>query len=260
MWTLIFLAALATQDRHDTAAERVVFPDEEALQSWRRRGDREKRLVALLTERKHWAAAFREIDEKLGLFSDESRVRVMIEDLDETWPAQGGGRNGKGAVRFNMRKLVEYQKKEDEHLRLVASGKKLKVIVPPTRLETILTHELVHVFCGTLPENWLTEGMACWAAGDTALFYGFNHRGARVEPLDRAVPAEDAYARGMLFFAWLEEQHGRGKVRELVARVREKSEAGGAAAAAVIGREWASLLPEEKTWSEKHLAKFKPAK
>jgi hypothetical protein len=257
---LLLLALVAQEDRHAQAAARVKLPDEPALREWTGRGDRYRRIVALVTDRKHWAAAFRAIDEKLGLFTADCDVRVSIEDVKEAWPAKGGGRDGKGVVRFNIKPLVTYLAKLDEFAMLEKEGKAIAWVVPPTPLEGIVVHELAHVFCGATADKWLTEGIASYVAGEVTLLYAFNHRKSRVESLDRNMPDADAYARGMSFFQWMEEKFGRDKVREFADRVVRKGEPAKDAAAAVTGLVWERILLDERAWSADYIARFKPSR
>lgn len=254
-WALAL--AVLLQEKYDKAAERVLFPEDEVLRAWSSRGEIERRLIGQITDRKVWAAAFRQIDEKLGLFSETSEVKVALEESSEDRPARGGGRRGRGGVRFNMRKLVDYFGKLEELSRLEREGKRVRWQVPPVKFETMVTHELVHVFCGSYAEKWLTEGVACYVAGDTSFLYAFQLRGGRVDGLDKMVPDEEAYPRGMAFFAWMEAEWGKDKVREFVDRVTHQGEAAADAAAAVTGRPWPRLVLEEKAWSAAYVAKFK---
>lgn len=250
------ILALCAQDKSDLAAERVLFPDEETLNGWRAKGAVEKKIIDTLTDRAAWARAFRQVAEKLGLSNPESQVKVSFEDRTEGFGAQGYGKDGRGSVTFNMRVLKGLVKEIDRVESLKKSGAKFKLMLPYTPLEAILAHEITHVFCGAFPEAWLTEGIACYAAGDTSKLYGFAHAAKPVRALDQEIAEPlECEARGSAFFAWLET---KGKVHEFVGRLK-KGEAPRGAAAAVTGLTWEKLVAEEKAWSFAYLAKYKKA-
>lgn len=256
----LLLAAVPAQDKYGKAVERMLFPEESVLTELAGRSEVHQRLVLLLADPGIWARMFRVIDEKLGLFTEKCDIQVLIEENDEPQPARGTGKGGRGAVKFNLNRLVEYQKKVDEYQREKAAGKIVRWIIPPVKLEVIIVHEMAHVFCGTYEEKWLTEGAACYVGDDTSVLYAFNNRGARVEGLDQAVPDEDSYARGMAFFRWMEATCGGEKLRDFLKRLSQKGEKYREAAEAVTGLSWDRIVADEKTWSAAWLEKFKPEK
>lgn len=250
------LLLLSGQDVYENAADRVSFPEAAKLKEWRAKGPAERRIIDTFTDRAAWARAFRQVDEKLGLSNPESQVKVSFEDRTEGFGAQGYGKDGRGSVTFNMRVLKGLVKEIDRVESLKKSGAKFKLMIPYTPLEAILAHELTHVFCGAFPEAWLTEGIACYAAGDTSKLYGFAHAAKPVRALDQEIAEPlECEARGSAFFAWLET---KGKVHDFVGRLK-KGEAPRGAAAAVTGLTWEKLVAEEKAWSFAYLAKFKKA-
>lgn len=251
-------ALLALLDAYDTAAEKVRFPDGETQRQLSKPGASHRKVVNLVTDRGEWAKAFRTIHDRLGLLPAAPDIQVVIEDTDDKRPASGVGKDGRGTIRFNMRLLGPYQQKLDDFELARQSGKAVKWVVPPSRLDAIVTHELTHVVCGVMAEDWLTEGIASYTAGEEALFYEFNHRGSKVETLDRSVGETDAYARGMAFFRWMEKEFGQDKVRDFARRVSSGSgEKPGPAAAEVTGTTWDKLLLREQAWSAEYVAKFK---
>lgn len=254
---LLLGVLFALQADAEKAAAGIRMPEEKILKEWAAKGERQKRIIDLITDRRHWVEAIKLIDGKLGLFAGACEVEVTIEESPGPKPAHGKGEGGKGVVRFNMRKLVEYLARLDEYKELERGGKVLKWVIPPMKMEAIIHHELAHVFCGTFDDKWVTEGIASYVAAETTLVYSFNHRGGRVEGLDKPLPEADSYARGMAFFMWLEAIHGRDKVRAFADRIANRKESPAVAAAAVTGMSWDRLVLEERSWSAAWIARFK---
>ena len=252
------LALLALLDQYDTAAEKVRFPDGETQRQLSKPGAAHRKVVNLVTDRGEWAKAFRTIHDRLGLLPAEPDIQVVIEDTDDKRPASGVGKEGRGTIRFNMRLLGPYQQKLDDFELARQSGKAVKWVVPPSRLDALVTHELTHVVCGVMAEEWLTEGLATYTAAEESLLYEFNHRGSKVDRLDRPVGETDAYARGLSFFRWMEKDFGPEKVRAFARRVSSGSgERPGPVAAEVTGTPWEKLLLQEQAWSAEYVASFK---
>jgi len=245
-------------DQYDVIASKVRFPDGETQRQASKPSEAHRKVVNLITERTNWARAFRTIHERLGILPTDVDIQVLLEETDETRPASGAGKDGHGTVRFNMKLLGPFQQRLDEYDLQRMSGKRIKLLVPPSRLDTIVTHELTHIVCGAFEDAWLTEGLASYAAGEDVLMHDFNHRGAKVEALDHKLDRTDAYARGLSFFRWMEKEFGSEKVRAFagrVARVRDGKPA--PVAAEVLGLSWDQLLPREKAWSAEYIATFK---
>jgi hypothetical protein len=251
------IAFLALLDSYDRAAEKVRFPQDSSLREWSRKSEGHRKVIDMITDRKQWAKAFQTVDLKLGLAPADPDVRITIEDTDDKRPACSAGKDGRGFVRFNMRLLVPYQDKLDEIERDKAAGKKMRFIVPPMRLDAVIPHELAHVICGGFEESWMSEGIASYVGDDDVIFYMFNHRGSRVDTLDRVVPEDDAYARGMVFFLWLEKERGADGVRAFARRIVRDGILPSRAAADACGIPWEKVVLREKTWSDEYIAKYK---
>jgi hypothetical protein len=256
--TLAF-ALLALFDQYDRAAEKVHFPDDEALRQWSMKSEAHRKLILMISDRRSWAKAFEIVNERLGLLPANPEIRVTIEDSDDKRPACSSGKEGRGIVRFNMRHLAAYQEKLDEFDREQKGGKTIKWIVPPMKMDAVIPHELTHIVCGGFEELWVAEGLASYAAADEVVFYQFNHRKSRVDSLDRVVPEDDSYARGMSFLRWLEKERGADAVRSFARKVSREGVAPSQAAADAAGQPWDKLVLIEKTWSAEHIAQFKPA-
>ena len=254
---LIVLALLAALDPYDRAAEKVQFPDDEALRQWSMKSEAHRKLILVISDRRAWARAFEIVDQRLGLFPANPEIRVTIEDSDDKRPACSAGKEGRGIVRFNMRHLAAYQEKIDEFDREKKAGKAVKWVVPPMRLEAVIPHELTHLVCGGAEDLWVAEGLASYAASDDYVFYKFNHSKSRVDTLDRVVPEDDSYARGMSFLQWLEMERGADAVRSFAKKVSREGVPPSKAAADVAGQPWEKLVLIEKTWSAEHIAQFK---
>src|SRR5204863_4011948 len=123
---------------------------------------------------------------------------------------QGSAAGIEGRVRFNLPKLEEYQRKVDElekqKKNLEAEGRKAVFRVPPARLDRMIWHELTHVLQrGCEGPDWFREGMAVWVSEDPNTLLAFASAGRKVESIEMLLPARnDAYARGHLFWKWLD--------------------------------------------------------
>lgn len=254
MSALLVAVLAVAQEPVERAVARVRFPEEE-MKAWARRGDVERRVIGWIGDRKAWKAALRKIEARLGFEIAKCSVKVELYEDDGTQPAQGGGRFGRGTVRFNMRRLVAYRRELD-----AAEGKRegrtVRWVVPPMPFEAVLAHELSHVFCGTLEEKWVSEGLATYATADTSLMHAFVHDKRPVGTIEGVVEEADAYARGAAFFTWLEERAGRKAVHDFVRRVTRKGESTKAAASSAAGMPWSRLVLEEQAWSRDYFKKF----
>jgi hypothetical protein len=257
---LLALAWLAPPDRFDAAAERVRFPAPERVVEWGVQGDAQRKILLEFTDRRKYAHAFRVIEDKMGLLPEDPDVEVDFEETDDRRPARAGGKEGKGKIFFNLRRLAELQRKIDEFNAQRRAGRNLVWTVPPPSYSAIVTHELTHVVCGSFPERWITEGLACWVADDTGPLKAFVLRGGRVDTLDVPLSEDDAYPRGTLFFTWMEARWNRDTVRKFVARVASRSESAGDALFAVTGNTWARMAAEEQTWGQAHCERLRTLK
>ena len=163
------LAFLSCFDQYDAAAERVRFPDGETQRQFSKAGAAHRKVVNLVTDRQEWAKAFRTIHDMIGLLPTEIDIQVVIEETDDKRPACGQGKDGRGTIKFNMRQLGPYQQRLDEFELLRQGGSGVRLILPPSRIDAMITHELTHVICGGFEELWLTEGIASYTAGDEAI-------------------------------------------------------------------------------------------
>lgn len=256
----VLLGLLLQEERHLKAAEKIELPAARELERWAESGDRARRIVATISDRKIWAAAFQAIEAKTGLFNENPRIKISIEESDGSQDAKGGGLLGEGRVIFNMKSLLVSAQKREEYVDSLIAGKAVRWIVPPARLEDTITHELTHVFAGSFREAWLTEGLASYVAADEAAIRSFIHGKRPVEILDRVSAPEDVYARGWAFLSWLESTRGSDAVKAFVASVIRDRFKVREAAEAAAGLEWAELQRRERAWAENFIRAFGPPK
>jgi hypothetical protein len=254
---ILLLALLSMADEFEEAADKIKFPPDEVLREWSMKGETQRKLVNLITDRGRWAKAFETIQKKLALGPGKIDIDVVFHESDEKRLADSKGRFGFGTVRFNMKLLVPHQKKMDDIELERASGKLAPIIVPGQGLDGIMTHELTHVLSGPCDESWVAEGLATYAAGEEYFLYAFNNRGGRVEAIDRPLSDLDAYPRGLSFFRWMEKEHGADRVRDFAVRAASGSEKTKEIATDVLGSTWEHILLREKDWSTEYLAGFK---
>ncbi|HXX94438.1 MAG TPA: hypothetical protein VEN81_12450 [Planctomycetota bacterium] len=254
------LALLACLDEFEDAAEKVKFPADEVLAQWSKKGEVHQKLVRTITDRKEWAKAFETVQKKLGIGPGKVDIDVLLFESDGQQLAQSKGTCGFGVVWFNMKLLVPTQKKMDEIDLEMKEGKLAAWIIPPRRLDAVITHELTHVMTGGDNERWVAEGLATYAAADDSFLYEFNRRGGRVDTLDRPLSEDDAYSRGLSFFRWMEKQHGADTVKKVAFRLSTGLEKTGVVVADILEAPWEQVLLREKAWSTEYLATFKTAR
>lgn len=254
--TALVLLCAPLQDRAEKLFDKVTFAKVEPS------GDEERRVVEVLSKKENWIAAFRALEEKLGPFPDGLAVKVGFD-----WPgdeyAHGGSGAGGGWVRFNLPKLAGYQKKVDaiERQRQAAEkeGKRLVFRVPPARFDRMIWHELTHVLQrGHDSPDWFKEGMAEWAADDPNCLASFANAGKKVERIETALgDKNDTYARGHLFWKWLE---SRGAARKVVDATVHARKPWKASLEEATGLDWEKLSAAEREWSAKEAEKLRPLK
>lgn len=244
----LMLAGLAQEPaaKYVEAAAGVELPGDLAV--WREKGTHHARAIDTIGDRAVWARGMAAIDERLGLFVAKPRIRVEVVDTDDPWPARGAGQGGDGTIRFNIRRMAEYAQKVAEFEQLRDRGKAVRFVVPPTPPSALVAHELVHCYAGKFDEAWVTEGLATYAARETAYLWDFQKRKATLEPLG-AVGEADAYARGYCALDWLSTKHGAEKLRAFVARIVGDRSAVRAAYADAAGVTWDEAVAAERDWS-----------
>lgn len=249
---LVLLALL--QDRAEQFHSRVTFDRPEPQSA------EERRVLELLTKKEPWLEAFRSVEERAGRFPDGLSVKVGFD-----WPgddyAHGGSGAAGGWVRFNLKKLAEYQKKVDEleerRLAEEKKGRRLVFRVPPARFDRMIWHELTHVLQrGIDSPDWFKEGMAVWVSDDPNCLLSFANGGKKAETIETALgDRNDTYARGHLFWKWLESKGLAKKVIDASVTARKPWKA---ALEESCGMGWEALATAELEWSRKELEKLRP--
>lgn len=217
-------------------------------------------IVELLSKKEHWTGAFKRIEEKLGKFPDEISLTVQFTlDSDELGRASGQGL--KGEINFNLKALTAYQRKiDDAERRRKESVKENKVFmyrVPPVKFERIIYHELTHIFQhgGDDAPKWFNEGMAQLIGDDPNAMYGFLYAERRCQAVDiPLLERNDIYARGHLFWLWLQ---SRGAVKKTVELAVLERRPWKEALETATGMGWPAILALEREWSAKELEKIK---
>jgi hypothetical protein len=198
-----------------------------------------------------WREAIQLIEAKIGRFPDDLAIEVDFEYEGEEL-GKASGRGTRGSIKFNIKRLGLHLKRQQEsearRLELEKEGKTLYYKVPPVQIDRVLHHELVHVrqqsYAAPL---WFIEGMAVIVAGDSNQLYSFLHSGKPVVALEHvAPPGLEVYARGMLFWKWLQHQGWADKV---IRRTMIEREEWQKALKEVSGFEWPVLQELERAWS-----------
>jgi hypothetical protein len=217
--------------------------------------DVQRRVVVTLLSKDHWVAAYTEIANRLGPFPDKLDVAVDFK-YPGPEPAVTHSRGSDRKVSFNLKLLAEYQKQLDESERMKREGKAPDFKVPPMKLDRLITHEMTHVFHGVYEApKWFLEGLAQLMGDDLNSVYQFVQDERKVRGIDAEItePYEN-YARGHLFWKWLDQRSATPKAIELAfaRRVPWKK-----ALEEATGRSWADIVADEREWSAREIRKLK---
>jgi len=255
--TILFLLLTVQEDRAERFFSRMKI-DAPAAPT-----EAEKKVLAVLTAKASWIAAFRSIEKKLAPFPDELALEVTFGECEGMRHAAAAGEGTRGLIRFDLAKLIDYQKAADEiegqRKESERRGRKTVYRVPPGRLESTIAHELCHVLQRSYEApQWFLEGMAEWITGDLNSLCAFAVTHEKVEAVDAPFDdPNDSYGRGHLFWKWLE---AGGVVRKAAqAAIRERRDWKEALEGAAE-LEWAKLVAVERSWSDREAAKLRPKK
>jgi hypothetical protein len=262
---LIWAAAalLAQEDRAEKLYRVIRFPADRKV--WEAKSDTHRRVLDIVLKKDHWIGAIRAIETKLGRFPDDLRLEIELADWDGNVPAAGHGEGSTGLIRFNMRRLVEYQEKidafEKKRLELEKQGKRMYYKVPPTKYDRLVYHELTHVYQNRCSApKWFVEGMASWIGDDPNYLYAFAVAKKKVEDIETPLAEEDDhYGRGMLFFLWLDAKIGAEGMKKLGAATREPSFDWKKTLETLTGLPWKDLRKAEQDASVLKLKRYTPA-
>ncbi|HVE38476.1 MAG TPA: hypothetical protein VNM14_01225 [Planctomycetota bacterium] len=223
------------------------------------RSDEARRVIELLGTPERWAAGFRTVEEKIGAFSDDTAVEVTFDYDGREFAKMAGDTK----VRFNLTKLEEYRRKLDaldrQRQELAKQGKKMVFRLPPAKLERFVPHELCHVLQKQrkveAPE-WFEEGLAQWVGDDPNVLIGFALAAKKVDGIESSLSdPEDVYARGHLFFLWLD---SKNVLRKAVRAVFFESVPWKKALEDASGLAWEKLVAAEREWSLREVEKLRP--
>jgi hypothetical protein len=218
-----------------------------------------RRVIELLSSPERWAAGFRTVEQKIGAFSDATAVEVSFDYEGREFAKMAGDTK----IRFNLAKLEEYRRKLDalerQRQELAKQGKKMVFRLPPAKLERFIPHELCHVLQKQrkveAPE-WFEEGLAQWVGDDPNVMIGFALAGRKVDGIESSLSeSEDVYARGHLFFLWLD---SRNILRKSVRAVFFESVPWKKALEETSGLAWDKLVAAEREWSQREVEKLRP--
>lgn len=250
---LAALAPQAAQERVKKLASQVRFAPPEAST------DEARRVVEMLTAPERWAAAFRTVEEKIGAFADATAVEVTFDYDGREFAKMAGDTK----IRFNLPKLEDYRRKLDalerQRQELAKQGKRMVFRLPPAKPERFIPHELCHVLQKQrrvdAPE-WFEEGLAQWVGEDPNVLTGFALAGKKVDVVEVATSdPDDVYARGHLFFLWLD---SRGALKKAVRAVFFESTPWKKALEDATGLGWDKLAAAEREWSAAEVVKLRP--
>ncbi len=250
---LLAQAAAGADERSKKLASQVRFERPDA------RSDEARREIELLGAPERWAAGFRSVEEKIGAFSDATVVEVTFDYDGREFAKMAGDTK----VRFNLAKLEDYRRKLDaldrQRQELAKQGKKMVFRLPPAKLECFVPHELCHVLQKQrkveAPE-WFEEGLAQWVGDDPNVLIGFALAAKKVDGIEASLSdPEDVYARGHLFFLWLD---SKSALRKAVRAVFFESVPWKKALEEASGLAWEKLVAAEREWSGREVEKRRP--
>lgn len=253
---LAVLSALAWQaadERLKKLASQVTFARPEA------RSDEARRVVELLTAPERWTAAFRTVEEKIGPFVDATAIEVTFDYEGREFAKMSGDTK----IRFNLVKLEDYRRKLDalerQRQELAKQGKKMVFRLPPAKLERFVPHELCHVLQKQRKveaPDWFEEVLAQWVGEDFNVLTGFALAGRKVDVIEAATSdPDDVYARGHLFFLWLD---SRSALKKAVRATFFESVPWKKALEEATGLGWDKLIAAEREWSAAEAARLRP--
>jgi len=218
-----------------------------------------RKVADTLMKRETWIAAYRALEQRLGPMPDGLAVKVDFA-LEGEEAGFGSGNGGEGRVRFNLRLLAEHRKRieETEARRREAEGRGQHMVyrVPPMRMDRLVYHELTHVFQrGCEGPGWFLEGMAQLVSEDPSNLAAFANENKKVQDVDEHLPARnDTYARGHVFWKWLDSNGAAKKAAELtILQGRPWKEA----LEEATGLPWGILKEVECEWSEREVQKLR---
>jgi len=217
--------------------------------------DVSRRVVVYLLKKEHWIAAFGDLSDRFARFPEDLELTIDFKlDGEEVGRTSFNGTEWK--ISFNLKKLAALQKRYDEIETWKREGKQLVFKVPPMKMDRLIWHEVTHVLQGRFEApGWFVEGMAQMVGDDPNAMCQFAKDAKPVRGLDVEITNRlETYARGHLFWKWLETRGAMSRTFELVfvKRLAWKE-----ALEEATNRSWANIVAEEKEWSVQELQKYK---
>lgn len=251
---ILCILGLLADDRAERLFERMKF------QPANPEDDVARRVSDVLLRKEHWVGAYGELREKYGPFPDNLDLTVDFAFNGEELARAIGRGSGKSTISFNLKKLAAAQRKMDEfettRKEAEARGQKVVFKVPPVKFDRMIYHELTHVIqAGYDAPLWFLEGMAQLAGDDLNAICGFAVEKKNVRDIDATLSDRgDIYARGHLFWKWLDTRYAAQKTVQLTVYERRPWKE---SLEEAVGRSWAAIVATEREWSEKEIEKLR---
>lgn len=235
----------SSEEKYKKAAKGVHLPPESQMDAYAAKGGSYKEIVEWIKNKDNWAEAFKKIDEKLGLFCEDTDIKISFSKDTRGYEMVSQGFRAKGYTKVNI----------DAVARVVSAAKRGQA--PGCSLAGLFTHELVHTYQGFTEPLWLVEGWAEYVGGDTNMLLAmFVYKSTPIDYVNKA-SGNMAYARGPIFFHYLREKHGEDKLKSFVNLCVNKKTHYKEALEKTLKMSWEKLLEEEKEYASKWLEDFK---
>lgn len=216
--------------------------------------DVSRRVVVHMLQKELWVGAFTDLADRFTRFPDDL-VLTLDFKLERDEVARTVWVGGEWRISFNLKKLCELQKRLDEIEKMKRDGKQFVFKVPPLKMDRLVHHELAHILQGhSDAPGWFVEGMAQLVGDDYNALCQFVKENRPVRGLDRQITdRNETYARGHLFWKWLDSRGATSKTFELAF---VKHLPWQQALEEATNRSWANIVAEECEWSARELLKY----
>jgi len=241
----------------------AVLPDEKAERFFDRMkidapelsDDLSRRVVVYLLRKEHWVGSYRDLSDRFGRFPDDLDLTIDFK-LDAEEIGRTSCKGDEWKISFNLKKLVELQKRYDQVEQWKREGKQMVFKVPPLKMDRLIYHEMTHVLQGRFDAPlWFVEGMAQMVGDDVNALSQFIKDGKPIRGVDNDITDRlETYSRGHLFWKWLETRGATYRTYELafVKQLPWKQ-----ALEEATNRSFANIVAEEKEWSTREAQKYK---
>ena len=262
---LLLLVVQSADDHARAVVDRIAFPKADVVKSWSDKGPEYKNVLEVVLKRETWRAAVKIIEEHLAPVADDWKIEVTLSEWEGSHPAEGERKGTAAPVKFNMKRLSEYERKmidfrkQEEELR--KKGKRFAWKIPPLKYDRLVVHELVHVVQGEYKSPpWFHEGMACWAGADPNYTMAYLYHNEEVKDVEAPLEGDDLYGRSQLFMMWLEKKAGKEAFKKAAkAALLEGGEAK-SVLEKLLGTTWEKISAEELAWTTSYAKKNRPKK